>query len=69
MTRWIPARSPTSRPTNAVHGGLCCLGERANSLPKTTYKVLRPYRGCPWRLSAIVAAALMLPYHETGRTA
>lgn len=24
-----------------------CLGERANSLIKTTYKALRRYRGCP----------------------
>jgi hypothetical protein len=32
---------------NAVHGALRCLGERANSLLKTTYKVPRRYRGCP----------------------
>lgn len=32
---------------NAVHGALRCLGERANSLLKTTYKTLRHYRGCP----------------------
>jgi DDE superfamily endonuclease len=30
---------------NALHGALRCLGERANSLLKTTYKALR--RGCP----------------------
>jgi hypothetical protein len=29
---------------NAVHGALRCLSERANSLLKTTYKVLRRYR-------------------------
>lgn len=33
---------------NAIHGALRCLGERANSLLKTTYKALRHYRGCPW---------------------
>jgi hypothetical protein len=53
---------------NAVHGALRCLGERANSLLKTTYKVLRHYRGCPWRLGDIVAAALVLLHQEHGRT-
>lgn len=53
---------------NAVHGALRCLGERANSLLKTTYKALRRYRGCPWRLGDIVAAALVLLHHEHGRT-
>ena len=53
---------------NAVHGALRCLGERANSLLKTTYKVLRHYRGCPWRLGDIVVAALVLLHHENGRT-
>jgi hypothetical protein len=42
----------------AVQGALRCLGERAISLLKTTYKVLRDYRGCPWRLVRIAAAAL-----------
>jgi len=32
---------------NAIHGALRCLGERANSLLKTTFKALRRYRGCP----------------------
>ena len=45
-----------------------CLGERANSLVKTTYKALRHYRGCTWRLGAIVAAALVLLHHEHDRT-
>lgn len=53
---------------NAVHGALRCLGERANSLLKTTYKVLRHYRGCPWRLGRIAAAALVLLHHENHRT-
>lgn len=53
---------------NAVHGALRCLGERANSLLKTTYKALRRYRGCPWRLGNIVAAALVLLHHENHRT-
>jgi hypothetical protein len=53
---------------NAVHGALRCLGERANSLLKTTYKILRHYRGCPWRLGDIVAAALVLLHLEHDRT-
>jgi DDE superfamily endonuclease len=53
---------------NAVHGTLRCLGERANSLLKTTYKALRRYRGCPWRLGDIVAAALVLLHTEHHHT-
>ena len=53
---------------NAIHGALRCLGERANSLLKTTYKVLRRYRGCPWRLGRIAAAALVLLHVEHQRT-
>lgn len=53
---------------NALHGALRCLGERANSLLKTTYKALRRHRGCPWRIGAIAAAALVLLHHEHART-
>jgi DDE superfamily endonuclease len=53
---------------NAIHSALRCLGERANSLLKTTYKALRHYRGCPWRLGTIVAAATVLLHHEHRRT-
>ncbi len=53
---------------NALHSGLRCLGERANSLLKTSYKALRRYRGCPWRLGEIVAAALVLLHHQHDRT-
>lgn len=53
---------------HAVHGALRCLGEHANSLLKTTFKALRRYRGCPWRLGTIVAAALVLLHHENHRT-
>jgi hypothetical protein len=53
---------------NAIHGALRCLGERANALLKTTYKALRHYRGCPWRLGGIVGAALVLLHHENHRT-
>jgi hypothetical protein len=53
---------------NAIHSALRCLGERANSLLKTTYKALRHNRGCPWRLGSIVAAALVLLHQENRRT-
>lgn len=53
---------------NAVHGALRCLGERANSLLKTTFKALRRQRGCPWRIGAVAAAALVLLHHEHART-
>jgi hypothetical protein len=53
---------------NAVHGALRCLGERANSLLKTTHKILRHYHGCPWRLGDIVVVALVLLHQENNRT-
>ena len=53
---------------NAVHGALRAVGERANSLLKTTFKALRRYRGCPWRIGDIVAAALVLLHREHART-
>ena len=71
----IPIKKPTGgeltvdqQAYNAVHGALRCLGERANSLLKTTFKALRRYRGCPGRLGDIVAAALVLLHHEHRRT-
>ena len=71
----IPHKKPKTGPLtidqqtfNAVHGALRCLGERANSLLKTTYKVLRRYRGDPRRLGGIAAAALVLLHHENNRT-
>ena len=61
-------RVPDALAANTVHGALRCLGERANSLLKTTFKALRRYRGCPWRIGDIVAAALVLLHHEHHRT-
>jgi hypothetical protein len=66
-----PAHSeltPDQQAYNAVHGALRCLGERANSLLKTTFKALRRWRGCPWRIGQIVAAGLVLLHHEHRRT-
>ena len=53
---------------NAVHSALRCLGERADSLLKTTYKALRRQRGCPRQISKIAAAALVLLHLEHDRT-
>jgi len=71
----IPIKKPTGgvlnidqQAYNAVHGALRCLGERANSLLKTTFKALRRWRGCPWRIGQVVAAALVVLHHEHRRT-
>lgn len=53
---------------NAVHGAVRALGERANSLLKTTFKVLRRFRSCPRRIGDVTAAALVLLHHEHDRT-
>jgi hypothetical protein len=53
---------------SAVHGALRCLGERADSLLKTTDKALRRSRGCPWLIGKIVGAALVLLHIEHDRT-
>jgi len=71
----IPFKTPKSgtltvdeQPYNAVHGSLRCLGERANSLLKTTFKTLRRFQDDPWRIATIVAAALVLLHQENHRT-
>ena len=61
-------RIPIKKPYIAVHGALRCLSERANSLLKTGFKALRRWRGCPWRIGDIAAAALVLLHHEHHRT-
>ena len=62
-------RIPIKKPYIAVHGALRCLSERANSLLKTGFKALRRWRGCPWRIGDIVAAAaLVVLHHEHHRT-
>jgi hypothetical protein len=45
---------------NKAHNGLRAIGERGNSLLKTTFKALRNVSLCPWRIGDIVAAALVL---------
>lgn len=53
---------------NKAHNGKRAVGERGNSLLKTTFKALRNVSLCPWRIGAIVAAALVLLHIEHGRT-
>lgn len=49
---------------NKVHNGLRAVGERGNSLLKTTFKALRNVSLCPWKIGRIVAAALVLLHLE-----
>jgi hypothetical protein len=53
---------------NKAHNGLRAIGERGNSLLKTTFKALRNVSVCPWKIGDIVAAALVLLHTEHGRT-
>jgi hypothetical protein len=42
---------------NKVHNGKRAVGERGNSLLKTTFKALRNVSLCPWTIGKIAAAA------------
>jgi hypothetical protein len=53
---------------NKAHNGLRAIGERGNSVLKTTFKALRNVSLCPWKIGAIVAAALVLLHIEHDRT-
>jgi hypothetical protein len=53
---------------NKAHNGKRAVGERGNSLLKTTFKALRNISLCPWRIGTIVAAALVLLHIEHNRT-
>jgi hypothetical protein len=53
---------------NKVHNGLRAIGERGNSLLKTTFRALRNVSVCPWRIGTIVAPALVVLHLEHGRT-
>lgn len=53
---------------NKVHNGLRAVGERGNSLLKTTFKALRNVSLCPWKIGTIAAAALVLLHLEHDRT-
>jgi hypothetical protein len=54
---------------NKAHNSKRAIGERGNSLLKTTFKALRRVSLCPWRIGDITAAALVLLHTEHRRTA
>lgn len=53
---------------NKAHNRLRAIGERGNSLLKTTFKALRRVSVCPWKIGGIVAAALVLLHIDHDRT-
>lgn len=52
----------------AAADDLRAIGERGNSLLKTTFKALRNVSLNPWRIGEIVAAALALLHFDHART-
>jgi hypothetical protein len=70
----IPIKQPAGgrltddqKTINLIHAHLRSQAERANCLLKTTFKPLRRISLCPWRIGAIVAAAVVLLHHDHGR--
>lgn len=53
---------------NRAHNRLRAIGERGNSLLKTTFKALRNISVCPWKIGNIVAAALVILHIDHDRT-
>jgi hypothetical protein len=53
---------------NQAHNGVRAVGERGNALLKMTFKSLRNVSVNPWRIGAIVAAALVLLHFDHART-
>jgi hypothetical protein len=53
---------------NTAHNGIRALGERGNSLLKTTFKALRTISLDPRRIGNIVAAALVILHLDHART-
>jgi hypothetical protein len=56
-------RRSTTKPN-----GKRAVGERGNSLLRTTFKALRNVSRFPWRIGAIVAAALVILHVDHDRT-
>jgi hypothetical protein len=54
--------------SNKAHNGKRAIGERGNSLLKTTFKALRNISLCPWKIGTIVKAALVILHIEHERT-
>jgi hypothetical protein len=53
---------------NQAHNGARAVGGRSNALLKMTFKALRNINVDPWRIDAIVAAALILLHFDHART-
>lgn len=53
---------------NKEHNGKRAIGERGNSLLKTTFTALRNISLCPWKIGTIVKAALAILHIEHNRT-
>jgi hypothetical protein len=53
---------------NKAHNAKRAIGERGNSLLKTTFKALRNISLCPWTIGTIVAAALVILHTDHDRT-
>lgn len=53
---------------NRAHNRLRAVGERGNSLLKTTFKALRNISLDPWRIGDIVAASLVILHLDHART-
>ncbi|MGC4747622.1 transposase family protein [Micromonospora sp. DT201] len=53
---------------NKAHNSLRAIGERGNSLLKTTFRALRNISLNPWRIGKIVAAALVILHIDHDRT-
>lgn len=53
---------------NKTHNAKRAIGERGNSLLKTTFKALRNISLCPWKIGTIVAAALVILHTDHDRT-
>jgi hypothetical protein len=53
---------------NRAHNAVRAIGERGNSLLKTTFKALRNVSLCPWSIGRITAAALVILHIDHDRT-
>jgi DDE superfamily endonuclease len=62
------SRTTIEQQFNRAHNTVRAIGERGNSLLKTTFKTLRNVSLCPWTIGRITAAALVILHVEHGRT-
>jgi DDE superfamily endonuclease len=60
--------SADQRTVNLLHAATRAPAERGNSLLKTTFKAPRRITVSPWHIGATDAVALVLFYHQHGRT-